>query len=141
MPKFKKSPKKSQKLEQKPSFNEDFMFKSVKISTILGGIFLIISFFFNIGIITIFMNRDVFWDVIDVSIKVSSILLCFFFMMISIGNYKDLTGKPSDWKMILLLFSLSLAQTIRNLVVFLFTLLGLVLIIIYLYFIKENLNK
>jgi len=138
MPKFKKESiiKKELKKDQKTS--EKFMFTSIIVSSMLSGVFLIISFLFNIEIITVFMNKGSFWDIIDILIKISSILLGFFFMMISIGNYQNLIGKSCDWKFIFLLLGLSLVQTLRNLFVFLFTLLGLGIILIYLFFVQEN---
>ena len=59
-------------------------------------------------------------------------------MMISLGNYKELTGKPVKSKEILFLFGLSLVQTIRSLIVFIFTLIALLLVIFYLYLIQES---
>ena len=84
------------------------------------------------------MNRGIYWDILDVSIKVSLILLSFLFMMISIGNYKELTGKPVGLKEILLLIGLSLVQTMKNLYVFIFSLIGLAILLIYLYLIQES---
>lgn len=138
MPKFRKEDKKYSESKKIREFSEHFAFKSVITSTILAGAFLISSLLFNAGIITVFMNRNQFWDIIDIVIKVCSILLGFFFMMISVGNYKNLTGKLCDWKMIMFLFGLSLAQAIRNLMVFLFTLFGLVMILIYFFLIQES---
>ena len=138
MPKFKKELNKYSVLKKTRDFSEQFAFKSVIISTILGGAFLFVSFLFNVGIITVFMNRDAFWDMINIVIKTSSILLGFFYIMISVGNYQNLTGKPFDWKMIILLFGLSLAQSFRNLMVFLFTLIGLVVILLYFFLVQES---
>ena len=59
-------------------------------------------------------------------------------MMISIGNFKELTGKPVGLKEILLLVGLSLVQTMKNLYVFIFALIGLSLLLIYLYLIQES---
>ncbi|MFX1408745.1 MAG: hypothetical protein ACFFA6_00200 [Promethearchaeota archaeon] len=121
----------------KQGIDEKFAYRSVIISVILGGIFLTISIFFNIEIITIFEGRNILWDIIDVIIKTGAILLFFFFMMISIGNYKELVGKPVNWKEILLLIVLSLGQSILNPWVFILTLIGLLFILIYLYLIQE----
>ena len=59
-------------------------------------------------------------------------------MMISLGNYKELTGKPVKLKEILFLLGLSLIQTIRSLVVFILTLIGVFAILFYLYLIQES---
>ena len=84
------------------------------------------------------MNQNLIWNIIDISIKVITILLFFLFMITSIGNYKELIGKPIDWKELLLLFVLSLGQAILNLWVFLTTLLGLILILIYLFLVQDT---
>ncbi len=142
MPKFKKEQKKS--VKSKKISEEAFLLKSVRISVILAGIFLVISLFFNgtefffEGIITIYVNKEIHWEILDNAIKVSVILFSFFFIIISIGNYKELTGKPVKLKEILLLIGLSLVQTIRNLWVFVFTLIGLLIILFYLYLIQDS---
>ena len=138
MPKFKKKPKKTSKSKRTSGSDEKVILKSLKNSAILAGVFLTLSLFFNTEIITYFMNRGIYWDILDVSIKVSLILLSFLFMMISIGNFKELTGKPVGLKEILLLVGLSLVQTMKNLYVFIFALIGLGLLLIYLYLIQES---
>ena len=138
MPKFKKKPKKTSKSKRTSGSDEKVILKSLKKSAILAGVFLTLSLFFNTEIITYFMNRGIYWDILDVSIKVSLILLSFLFMVISIGNFKELTGKPVGLKEILLLVGLSLVQTMKNLYVFIFALIGLGLLLIYLYLIQES---
>ncbi|MFO8019303.1 MAG: hypothetical protein R6U96_11750 [Promethearchaeia archaeon] len=135
MPKFKKKKKPTKK--KKKYTKKEQAFKSVKIAAILSGICLVLSVLFNAEIITFFMNKGLKWDIVDVTIKTTSILLFFIFTLISIGNFKDITGKPITLKEISLLFGLSLLQTINNLWVFLFTLLGVPLIVIYLYFVQK----
>lgn len=137
MSKIPKHPDKEQKLKKKHRTDEEFAYRSVLISAILGGIFFIISIFLNIEIVTIFMNIDVIWTLIDILIKVIVILLFFLFMTTSIGNYKELVGKPLNWKDLLLLFLLSIGQAILNPFVFVFTLFGLAIISIYLYVVQE----
>jgi hypothetical protein len=137
MPKFKEKSNEMLNSKKKKLSEEEFTLKSLRVTVILSGIFLIFSLFFNAEIITIFMNRDIYWDILDVSVKVSLILSGFFFMMISIGNFKELTGKPVKLKEILLLTGLSLSQTWKNLYVFIFTSVGLVILLFYLYLIQE----
>ena len=79
-----------------------------------------------------------YWEVIDNTIKVSVILLAFFFIIISLGNYKEYTGKPIKIQEILVLVGFSLIQTVRNLYVFIFTLIGLVLLLFYFYLVQES---
>ncbi len=135
-----KIPKQSQKeLKKKEKYRSDekFAYRSVIISVIFGGVFYIISLFFNAELITIFMNQNIIWNVVDILIKVITILAFFLFMITSVGNYKELVGKPLDWKELVLLLIFSLGQTILNPWVFFFTLLGLILILIYLFLVQD----
>ena len=138
MSKFKKNNSKSKNITVKSKLDENFAYKTVFLTAILSGIFLIISFLFNTQLITIFMVENTIWFYIDIVIKVLVILLFFLFGIISIGNYKELSGKPLDYKLVFLLFILSIIQSYRNLWVFGFTFLGLLVIIAYFYFIQEN---
>lgn len=138
MSKLPKQPKKNKISMEKLRTDEQFAYKSIIISAVFGGICYIISIFFNIEILSIFMNINLFWNIIDVILKVILILLFFLFMTISLGNYKELVGKPVNWKELLILFVLSIGQSILNPFVFVFTLLGLIIIIIYLYVVQES---
>lgn len=137
MSKIPKEPEKVLKKRKRYRSDEIFAYRSVIISAILGGIFYIISLFFNLGIITIFLNQSVLWTIFDVLIKVIVILLFFLFMITSLANYKELIGKPLDWKELFLLIGFSIGQTILNPWVFIFTLFGLAIILIYLYIVQE----
>ena len=148
MPKYKKDQKKSSKPN---NVSEDaFLLRSVRISAILGGIFLLLSLIFNgterffddlviklLPSISHLLQPD-YWVVVDNAIKVSVILFAFFFMIISLGNYKEYIGKPIKIQEILILVGFSLLQTVRNLYVFAFTLMGLVLLLLYLYLVQES---
>ncbi len=142
MPKFKKERKKESKSKRIP--DDKLILKSVKISAILAGVFLVLSLFFNgtewffEGIIIRYVKKEIYWEILDHTIKTSVIVLEFFFMMISLGNYKELTGKPVKLKEILFLLGLSLIQTIRSLIVFILTLIGVFAILFYLYLIQES---
>ncbi|MFX0046919.1 MAG: hypothetical protein ACFE8G_02010 [Candidatus Hermodarchaeota archaeon] len=138
MSKIKKDSIKSESIKKKPIFIEKAAYRSVLLSSILGGIFLVLSIILNGEFIKIFTSDDLLWVSIDIVLKVLTILFFFFFMIISIGNYKELTGKPINFKIILLLFFLSLIQSFRNSIVFSFTLIGLLVIIVYLYVIQES---
>jgi hypothetical protein len=137
MSKIPKESEKEQKLKLKYKSDENFAFRSVIVSAIFAGIFFSISLFFNTEFISFFMNRDVFWTSIDILIKVLAIIFFFLFMLTSIGNYKELIGKPLNWKELLLLVLLSLGQTILNVFVFIFTFIGIAILLIYLYLIQE----
>ncbi|MCJ7647924.1 MAG: hypothetical protein MUP85_04875 [Candidatus Lokiarchaeota archaeon] len=124
---------------KKSKLNDDkFAFKSVIRSTVLGGIFFIVSILFNGEILEIFDTTILLWNMIDSIIKVIFILLFFIFMIISMGNYKELTGKPLNFKNIILLSILSLIQAFRNPIVFIFTLAGLLILLAYLYLLQDN---
>lgn len=137
MPKFKKE-KKKEKFSNKKTFNENFAYKTVIKSVVLAGLFFLVSILFNMEIIIFFMDKGGLWVIIDITIKVLAILFFFFFMIISIGNYKELTGRPLNFKLIFLMFVLSLLQAFRNPLVFTFTLFGLVIITIYMFFVQES---
>ncbi|MFX0080162.1 MAG: hypothetical protein ACFE94_00250 [Candidatus Hodarchaeota archaeon] len=141
MSKVPKDQIKEQKLKIKRRSDDKFAYRTVIIACVLSIIFYIISLFFNIIFvileISIFTNINILFDMLDFLIKVITILLFFLFIMISVGNYKELTGKPLDWKELLLLIALSLMQTILNLWVFALSFIGLLVIIIYLYIVQE----
>ncbi len=117
--------------------DEEFAYRTVIISAIFGGVFYLISLLFNLEIILILPNQNIIWNIIDILIKVIVILLFFIFMITSIGNYKEITGKPLNWKELLLLILISIGQTILNPWIFIFTLFGLLVILIYLYLVQE----
>lgn len=137
MSKIPKDQIKAQKLKIKRRSDDKFAYRTVIISCFLSIFFYVISILFNFRVISIFTNINILFEMLEVLIKVASILLFFLFMMISVGNYKELTGKPLDWKELLLLIVLSLGQTLLNLWVFAFTFIGLLVIIIYLYLVQE----
>ena len=141
MSKIPKDQIKEQKLKIKRRSDDKFAYRTVIISCVLSIIFFVNSLFFNvlveIGIFSVFSNSNILFGILDVLIKVSTILLFFLFMMISVGNYKELTGKPIGWKELLLLIVLSLGQALLNLWVFAFTFIGLFVIIIYLNLVQE----
>ena len=138
MSKIRKDTVKSESPKRKSKFIEKAAYRSVILSGILGGVFLVLSIILNGEIIIVFTSDDLLWVSIDIVLKVVIILFFFFFMMISIGNYKELTGKPIDYKIILLIFIISLIQSFKNSIVFSFTFIGLLVIVIYLYVVQEN---
>lgn len=137
MSKIPKVQTKDQKSKTRRRSEDKFAYRTVVISTVLSLIFFAVSLLFNIGIISIFADINLIFDIIDILIKVIAILLFFLFMMISIGNYKEMTGKPLGWKELLLLFILSIGQTLLNYIVFISTFIGLLLILVYLYLVQE----
>lgn len=138
MSKIRKNSTKTESIKRKSKLIEKTAYRSVILSGILGGVFLILSIMINGEFIVIFTSDELLWVGIDITLKVLIILLFFIFMMISIGNYKELTGKPIDFKLILLVLFLSLIQAFRDSTVFSFTLIGLLVVIVYFYVVQES---
>ena len=130
--------KKENQIKRSNVNDDKFAFKSVIRSAVLGGIFFIGSILFNSEILEIFDTSILLWNIIDSIIKVVFILLFFIFMIISMGNYKELTGKPLNFKDILLLSVLSLIQAFWNPIVLTFTFAGLLILLAYLYLLQDN---
>ena len=137
MSKIPKQQEKKLKVKEKYSSDEKFALRSVVMSAILGCVFFIISFLFNIELVTFLMNIGIFWAIIDILIKVFAVLLFFLFIITSYGNYKELLGKRLNWKELVLLILFSIGQTILNSLVFILTLIGLIIILIYLFLVQE----
>jgi len=137
MSKIPKQPENKLNLKEKYRSDEKFAYRSVIISAIFGCIFFVISFLFNAQIVTFLMNRNIVLTFFDIFIKVLAVLLFFLFIITSYGNYKELIGKPLNWKELLLLIFLSVGQTILDMWVFVFTVLGIVIILIYIYIVQE----
>ncbi|MBN1213929.1 MAG: hypothetical protein JXA99_00655 [Candidatus Lokiarchaeota archaeon] len=136
MSKF-KNPNIKKDIKKIKNADKDFSYRTVIFSAIIGVILFILSLIFNGNIISISFEDILLLDIMGIIFKTTIILLFFFFMTISVGNYKDLTGKPLNWKELFGLFLLSLIQSSLNGAVFAFTFLGLIFLIIYLYLIQE----
>ena len=113
--------------------DSNFAYKTVIRSVLLAGVFLIFSFIFNGELIKVYEGSNEFLTILDALFKVILIMLFFIFSIISIGNYKELSGKPLKLKEILLLCLFSLLQGYRNPLVIVFTFFGLLIMIVYFY--------
>jgi len=138
MSKIKKENLKSGTVKRKPKLKEKSAHRSVILSAIIAGILLIISILLNGGYLSLFARETILLQTLDITVKVLVILFFFIFMTISIGNYKEITGKPLDLKLIVLIFIFSLIQSFRDSIVFSFSLIGLLIIIVYLFLVQEN---
>ncbi len=138
MSKINKNSVKSQPTKKKENIEEKFAYRSVILSAIFGGLFFTISILLNGEIITLFQGDNPFLLALDITIKVLVILIFNILIMVSLGNYKELTGKPVDFKIIGLLFFFSLIQAFRNSLVFSFTFGGLLIIVLYLYLVQDS---
>jgi len=138
MSKIKKENLKSGTVNRKPKLKEKSAYRSVILSAVIGGLLLIISILLNGGYLSLFASENILFQTLDITIKVLVILFFFIFMTISIGNYKELTGKPLDLKLIVIIFIISLIQSFRDAIVFSFSFIGLLVIIVYLFLVQEN---
>ncbi len=138
MSKIKKENLKSGTVNRKLKLEEKSAYRSVILSAVIGGMLLIISILLNGGYLTLFGSETMLLQTLDITVKVLVILFFFIFMTISIGNYKELTGKPLDLKLIVLIFIFSLVQSFRDSIVFSFSLIGLLIIIVYMFLVQEN---
>ncbi len=138
MSKIKKENLKLGTVNRKPKLEEKSAYRSVIRSAVIGGLLLIISVLLNGGYISLFASENILFQTLDITIKVLVILFFFIFMTISIGNYKELTGKPLDLKLIVIIFIFSLIQSFRDAIVFSFSFIGLLVIIVYLFLVQEN---
>ncbi|MFX1276970.1 MAG: hypothetical protein ACFFBP_06860 [Promethearchaeota archaeon] len=140
MPKFEKERKKASKSQKNQGFDQDLAFKSLVFTLFVGSIFFILSILFNVvdilSVLSLIQHQLI--EILDIGIKVITPVLFFLFILTSVGNYKDLLGKPADWKEITFLFCLSLFQTVRNTIAFGLTLVGLILVVLYFYIIQED---
>jgi len=138
MSKIKKENLKSGTVKKKQKSKEKSTYRSVILSAIIAGILLIISILLNGGYLSLFPSETILLQTLDITVKVLVILFFFIFITISIGNYKELTGKPLDLKLIAIIFIFSLIQAFRDSIVFSFSLMGLLLITVYLFLVQEN---
>lgn len=141
MSKYKKIPEKETVEKQKPKkilSTDELIIKSGITSFYLAGIFFVISILFNSGIVTIFMNQNLYLDIVDILIKTISIILFFLFLSVAVGNVEEINGKIFGWKKLTILIIISLIQSIRNGWVFLFSSLGIIILILYLWLLQES---
>ena len=78
MSKVPKDQIKEQKLKIKRRSDDKFAYRTVIISCFLSIIFFVISFLFNIEVISIFTNNNILFTMLNVLIKVATILLFFY---------------------------------------------------------------
>jgi len=84
------------------------------------------------------MNQNLYLDIVDILIKTISIILFFLFLSVAVGNVEEINGKIFGWKKLTILIIISLIQSIRNGWVFLFSSLGIIILILYLWLLQES---
>ena len=148
MPKIAKSSNKSSKkrdIESQKAKLKLKMFKSSRTTYFITISCLIISFIFNGNILA----NETGWgsssstaiSVLDIIIRSLSVILFFFFGMISVANWQELRGYVMTWKEMAVLLILSLIQTTIKGNVFLISLIGISLVLTYLYFVQGKIEE
>ena len=158
MPKIKKEKKireeKLKKLEIRKIKVKNSMFSSTLITYGLAALFLVISFIFNGSIISGWVQNVVeakiiideggapsFIYIMDIIIKSFSVILFFFFVFISVGNFQEYRGYIMTWKEMLGLLIISLIQASSNFTIFFIATIGIIICMIYFYFLQGKIEK
>jgi len=153
LPKIKKDKKikeeKLKNLEIQKGKVKSTMFSSTLTTYVLAALFLIISFIFNGSIISGWVEQVVeaksaiddggapsFIYIIDIIIKSFSVILFFFFLFISIGNFQEYRGYIMTWKEMIGVFVISLLQVSSNFTTFFIATIGITICITYFYFLQ-----
>lgn len=121
---------------------KQMMFSSSLITYMLAGVFLVFSILMNAKVLEI-PNPDATTPlkVVDVLLRGGLIILFFFFMFVSMGNLKELRGYIMTWKEMLFLIIISLFQTITEGWALLTATLGIIIILVYFYFIQGKIQE
>jgi hypothetical protein len=147
MPKMKKEDviqKQKEATEQRLERNllKQKMFTSSLITFIISGVFLLFSMLFAFAVLKIPNPDEKTWiKVIDVLLKGGLIIGFFFFMLVSLGNLQELRGYIVSWKELVFLLIISLFQATTEGYVFLTASIGIILFLIYMYFIQGRINE
>ncbi len=158
MPKIKKEKKireeKLKKLEIRKTKVKSTMFSSTLITYGLAALFLAISFIFNGSLISGWVQKIVeaqividgegapsFIYILDIIFKSFSVILFFFFIFISIGNFQEFRGYIMTWKEMFVILIISLLQVSTNFTIFFITTIGITICIIYFYFLQGKIEK
>ncbi|WP_371801986.1 hypothetical protein [Candidatus Lokiarchaeum ossiferum] len=158
MPKIEKKKKTRQEklrdLENQKAILKQSMFKSSFITYLIAAIFLIISFLFN-GLaingwvdlvneaaLKVENNEGMpFIYIADILIKTISIIAFFFFTLISVANYRELSGYLMSWKELLVLLIITLIQATTSGLIFVICACGVAIVLTYMYFIQGKVNN
>ncbi len=158
MPKIDKKKKSRQEkirdLEIQKAVLKRSMFKSATLTYLLAAVFLVVSFLFNGLIISgwvtlvdeaaIVVENDEgmpFIYIADILIKTISIIVFFFFSLVSVANYRELSGYIMSWKELLVLLILTLIQSTTSGLIFVISACGVVLVLTYMYFIQGKIKR
>jgi len=127
------------------------MFQSALITYFLALTFFVVSFLFNGKLISGWVdlvdeniaaeNAPNFITVVDSVIKILSIILFFFFGLISLGNFRELKGYITTWKEMVILLILTLLQGTTDANVFFISIIGILIVLVYFYFIQGKIKS
>ncbi len=148
MPKVKKSKKsrpgisEARKMAVMVAIRRRSMFKSGIITYIIAVLLFVVSFLFNGRFVSI-PNPDetTSIQILDIVIKSGSLILFFFFFLIAVANYQELRGYVLTWKGMLIVVALALVQASTEGVILLIAAMGVILILVYFYFIQGKLER
>jgi hypothetical protein len=117
------------------------MFKSAIITYVMAVLFFIASFLFN-GLYIVIPNPDetMTIQILEIVIKSGSLIFFFFFLLIAAANYQELRGYVLTWKGVLIFVVLTLIQATADGIIFLISAIGIVLILVYFFFIQGKLE-
>ena len=149
MPKIKKDRMENQtarrkKMAQDKTVLKYKMYRSSVLTYLLAVVFLAISFLFNGKLLTAWVSKvdgtatidsSPTFVILDVAIRSISVILFFWYTLVSVGNWQELRGYILTWKEMTVILILSLFQTTINGTVFIISLIGISLI---LYFSKRK---
>ncbi len=142
MPKYKKGFKRTlDQIEEEQQRLLDlklFMYSSSIKSLVFGAVFFIISLLFNGNIINLEAEAGSYLDLIIIIVKCLAVILFFTFTIIGLANNMELRGEPASLREVIIVGILALIQTVRSGVVFGVSLLGILLIILYLWVIQPK---
>ncbi len=125
---------KQMKIEQ--AQKRSLMFKSTILTYILAAVFFTRSMLFNGRFIELDFGESTGAAIGEVFLKAAIVVLFFFFALISIGNYQEMKGYVATWKELVLLIIISLLMAASKGTVFFASLLGIVLVLTYIYFLQ-----
>ena len=158
MPKIDKKKKTRQEklrdIENQKAVLKKSMFKSSLVTYLIAAVFLIISFLFNglviNGWVTLVDEAAVkvgnnegmpFIYIADIIIKTISIIAFFFFSLISVANYRELSGYMMSWKELLVVIIIALFQATTSGLIFVICACGVAVVLTYMYFIQGKVNN
>lgn len=137
MPKYRKGRKKTQEKYRKElkelKERKNDMFTSTMISIGIGIGCFILSLLFNGNIIPVETTAGSALDVVMIIVRSLMIILFFTFTFLGLANSLELRGSPASIREIIIVAIIALIQSVRSGAVFGLSLVGILLVILYLW--------